>query len=1038
MQSQLKIYQSSAGSGKTYTLAKSYVKILILNPNHYRNILAITFTKKATAEMKNRILLFLEQIKTNTNPKLVDSIIVEIKQEYNTDVSKTIHNQADKAIQYILHDYSHFQVTTIDSFFQHIIRSFAKELKLPIGTQVELDTDKVLKECIQKLLESYEYADEDVAQWLEQFVYNNIDNDKGWKIETSIARLGKELLKEDYVLIKNNLEDIKKIDFNQYHNVAKQQQEIIDNYKIYLQEQATIAENIIKENNINTVLFSNDTIRAFIQNAKNSNLESIVRITKMLNGEMALFSKATMKSHPDEVEKITAIWHTALYEPLNNILNYHLKHAQPYHTAQSVLKNIYAMALLDELSNQLSEYRNKENKVLISDAPYFISKIASEEATPFIYEKISTFIQYILIDEFQDTSALQWKSLLPIVIEILAKGNGLSLIVGDAKQSIYRWRGGKMELILHQINNDLKAFKTLKQEIVLDSNHRSCPTIISFNNAIFAQISNDYKDLPLLQDAYWHSEQKIVKTTNDGYVQCKWLDADENEEQNIYPIVADEIRTLHQRYNWKDIAILLRTNKEAIDLANYFQENATDIPFVSGESLLIANHLSVKLIVATLEYILFSNTNFYAYKLEHIFCQYFKIANTNDVLTNTQNHHFQSYLQQRNINIISLQQLTLLDTVATLLHTYAIDKESNMYVLRLLDEIHQFIEKNNNQVLSFLNYWKEKKQKISILPTEDTDAVQIMTIHKSKGLEFPVVLMPFVDWSLHPKAGTIFWTENTTFEIDNPALPISYVKALDDSDFSNAYQHETQISIVDNINNLYVAFTRAENELYLYSKNPKENKNNTTTSDVKNVSDLLRQSLMKSEMLNAYFIDSNTYQLGSKPLVQKKQYNSFNTNFNFSNIISDNQYMLTVPAYSDDSIKKGEIIHELAMHIDDEKKIETKLVAIKEKYQLDEQSIAVYKKIHTSITNLLHKHQMLKSEYKYYYEKDLIFNNAIIRADLAIEAPNEIFIIDYKTGQEEPKHQQQLLMYKNAYAKIFSKPTKAYLLYSDLMYLKEV
>ncbi len=1036
MQSQLKIYKASAGSGKTYTLAKSYVKILIRNPKHYKNILAITFTKKATAEMKNRILLFLQQITDNSNKQLIADVIAEIKNEYKFDVSEIIHKQAAKAIQYILHDYSHFQVTTIDSFFQLIIRSFAKELKLPIGMQIEIDTQSVLEYCVQKLLESYEYVDEDISEWLLQYVYNQIDNEKGWNIEKQITELGKELLKEEYVLLKKDIEHTHKIDFEQYQKIAKEQQEIISDYKKFVSTQGNLANEIIQKNDINVMLFSykNSSIGSFVDKAKNGFVDSFARVQKMVDGEMALFSKDTMDKFPEEVDRVTEIWHNELHDAINSILNYHINNISKYNTANNILKNIYSMALLDELANQLSVYRNQENIILISDASYFIAKIADEEATPFIYEKMSTFIQYILIDEFQDTSALQWKSLLPIIIEILSKGYGLSLIVGDAKQSIYRWRGGKMELILHQVDIDLENYKALKQEIVLEDNYRSCPKIIEFNNSLFSCISNKYENLQLLKDAYYKHEQNIKNTIFDGYVACKWIN---KKEEDVFEILIQELRQINQRYNWKDVAILVRTNAEAENLATYFQQNATDIPFVSAESFLISNHLSVQLIIDTLECLIFNN-NFYKYKLDNVFSIYFGIENTDKVLRKKEQFNFENYWNENNFDIININTSTLLDTVEMLLSVYKFDSSSNIYILRLLDDVHQYMQNVDNNVLGYLRYWQENKKKITILPSDDTNSIQIMTIHKAKGLEFPVVVLPFVNWNLQPKSNTIFWTENDSFFNDNSAIPLSYSSSLDDSEFRDAYQSETQLAFVDNINNLYVAFTRAEKELYIYAnsiaKDDKKTKQ-TVAIEIKSANALLYYSLQQDEILKKYFIDESNFVFGHKLEITKSDKLSKQDVFNFSNILQNNNYTLHSSSYQDDFTLKGEILHNLLMYIHDTTMLGTQLAIIKHTYSLSDDDVDSFKKIYESVYDLFLSHKFINDKYEYFYERDFYFNNKSYRADIVIKAPESIIIIDYKTGQKEHSHEQQILVYKKAYEKLYNQNVLAYLLYTDNMQL---
>jgi ATP-dependent helicase/nuclease subunit A len=1041
VQSQLKIYKASAGSGKTYTLAKSYVKILIQNPYHYKNILAITFTKKATAEMKNRILLFLQQIKEDTNKKLSESIIDEIRNEFNLDVSNFIRQNADKAIQLILHDYAHFQVTTIDSFFQLIIRSFAKELKLPIGMQVEIDSEKVLNKSVQILLESYGKEDVALSTWLENFVYKNIDNEKGWNIEKPIKNIGKELLKEEYTLIKKDIETIEKTNFNQYDDVAIQQQKIVTDYKKYIKSNGNKAAEIIENNNIDVNLFSHkkSSVGGFVEKAKNGIVESYINVQKMLDGEKALFPKDTMSSFPAEVDRITAIWLNELHTILQNIINYHEENLQAYNSAQNILKNIYAMALLDELSNKLSEYRNQENIILMSDAAYFISKIAAEEATPFIYEKISSFINFILIDEFQDTSALQWKSLIPIVIEILSKGYGLSLIVGDAKQSIYRWRGGKMELILNQIDEDLAPYQELKQEINLNDNYRSYTTIINFNNTFFTQAIAHQPDLDLLQKAYFKHQQEAKNQQFQGLVSCQWLP--ENETGDIaFVQTLQMLNDLNTRYQWKDIAILVRDNKEASELAEYFQQHATHIPFVSGESLRIYNHISIQLMISTLEYIVFPDNKYYQYKLENTFCLYFEQQNTNEILAQKNLFYFQQYFKKEEFDFASIQDEMLTIVISKIMSLYNIDKESNVFILRFLDDVHKFCQNNSNNILAYLTYWQEQKTKISILPPEDIDAVQILTIHKSKGLEFPVVILPFANWSLTPKTNTTFWTEDFKYIKNNHAIPLSFTNSLENSDFKAAFFNEKQLTYIDNINNLYVAFTRAEKELYIFCKDLPRDKHNKIKEidDIKSVDKLLYKTLSSINDFSAYFVDETTFVMGNEVPTNKKTETTQQTYFNFAPTLVHNNFEVNAPNYADEFTIKGEIIHQLMMHLHDKKSWNYQLNKIKYNFNLDDIVLKKYKNIQENIFNLFSQNHFLDDAHTYYYEQDVFFQNKTWRADIAIETSNKIIIIDYKTGQEDKKHETQVLQYKNAYQSIFKKETNVFLLYTDNMKLKSI
>lgn len=1045
--SDLKIFKASAGSGKTYTLAKEFVKILIVQPYHYKNILAITFTKKATAEMKSRILAFLKEIKEDKNSKLTLEIIEEIKEEKAVDVSQNIQEQATKAINLILHDYGHFQVTTIDSFFQLIIRSFAKELKLPIGMQIEMDTDSVLHNSVIQLLEESETENE-IAQWLEEYALNNIDNDKGWKIEKNIFTLSQELLKEEFLLLNENFEQIRQPDFSKYKAIADEQQNIINIYKKNIQNKAKLAEEIIKESGINAKLCSRNCLNSFIKNSKELSFDSYKTIRNVVFENANLVSNDNAKNYVEATAKIMSVWDNQLKVIIEDIINHHEKHISNYITARSIQKNIYSMALLDALSIKISEYRSQENVILITDASFFISKIADTEATPFIFEKTSSFINYILIDEFQDTSTLQWKSFMPIVIEILSKGYGLALIVGDPKQSVYRWRGGKMELIIKKVDDDLNNFTSLKKEKTLRNNFRSLTNIIDFNNVFFRTTIETYKDFELLSKAYHEQEQtqteEVKAKKNGGLIRCDWIESSKNKkdstleddeedketENKILIVLTERLYELNKKTNWKDVAILVRTNKEGIKIANYFQQLEKPIPFVSGESLLIKNNLNIQLIIATLEYFI-SDEVFYKYKLENFYCNYIGIKNYDEILYHKQSFEFEKRFKEFKISK-HIKNNKLIDIVHTLLHIYEMDKESNAYIVRLLDDIYKFSQNKGHNIISYLYYWEEKKDKISVLPSETTDAVKIITIHKAKGLEYPIVILPFANWSLMPKANTIFWAKSEVFKTEGQVMPLSYVKNLEQSEFKTAYLKEKEQSIIDNINLLYVAFTRAEKELHIFCKQKKAN-----PDEAKSINDIITNTLNNAFSEN--FVTDKSFILGTSANfeVKEKENNDAN-NLKLASINTNQNFQLLSSSYSDENTKKGDIIHHLVNNIHSLKMNKLDLYSIQRQYLLDDEAIVYYKNKLIEIFKLFIEKGFIQAENTYLYEKNFYYKNKVLRADLVIITPDENIIIDYKTGAEEDKHKTQINTYKKAYELMNKQKTKAFLLYTESMKLKEI
>ncbi|MCB9034516.1 MAG: UvrD-helicase domain-containing protein [Chitinophagales bacterium] len=1032
--SSLKIINASAGSGKTYLLAKSFVELLILNPFNYRHILAITFTKKATAEMKDRVLLFLQELAQGKNDDLKQDIVATIKTNYNLEVNHLVQKNALLALQNILHNYANFNITTIDSFFQHVIRSFAKELNLPIGLNIELDTEQVIKDCVDLIFDEYNGKNTVLSNWLEKYINFTIVEDKSWKIKKNIFSLGKELLKEEFDLYYNILDN--SLDFDFFEKEIVQLQQKIKALEQTVQEKIDQARAICKTYAIDYSKFSFgiSTVDGFLNKAKYLELDGTTRLKKMLDGEQDFLSAKTRKEAPEIALAIENCWHNGLQNILSDIYIFEEENNKEYKTYKSALQNIYSLALLSAINDKVKTYRKKENCLLINDANHWISKITKNSSSPFIYEKTGLYLRHLLIDEFQDTSLLQWNGVLPLIIEILSQYNTTVTIVGDPKQSIYRWRGGKMDLLLYQIEQDIKNTDNIIKK-PLEKNYRSKKNIVDFNNFLFNTIKSSLS-INRLENAYESIVQESKYKEDDGFIKIEWttkenhLDSFLNDIQNYI----SQQQQSNQTINYKDIAILVRSNAEGIKIANHLQAN--NIPFISTESVLVKNDLSVQLIIALLYYIYDETELFYKYQLESYYTQYHQLGNLSEIFdANKTSWFIDDWLNENKTQLNTLLSLNLSECIYIAINLLNIKTINHAYILRFLDVVQTFTQEKETNISAFLNYWEEKKESIAVLPSSEVNAVQIMTVHKSKGLQFKAVFIPFGNWRLNAKANTIFWAAANNADLSLTHFPINIKSDLASTHFDKSYFLEQELSTIDTINLCYVAFTRAEEQLFVYYIDK-----STESKTENNLGDLIKNTLYNNQFNNSIF-ENNIFKYGSDVIITTKK-TTANTiaTATLASVNLLNQSIQTHLANqtSFETTIKGKFFHqlmELSFGIGD---ISNYAMQLNATYLLTNDAVQqIIHQVNTTKT-LFANNTWLNKDYQILKERKIIYQKEVLIPDIVFKNENNIVIIDYKTGAKEKSHETQIKKYQVAYTSIFNLPCETYLLYTDDMNLIKV
>lgn len=831
------VYKSSAGSGKTYTLVKEYLMLVIEEPEKYRNILAITFTNKAADEMKQRVLSSLKslsEVKIKEEQKL--PLLKEIAILLNLSETE-INSRAKNILTAILHNYSDFAIGTIDSFVHRIIKTFAHDLYLPMNFEVEMDENKLLEEATELLI-SRAGIDENLTKLLVEFTEFRTEDERSWHIETDIQKFALSLLKEEGQIY---LEKLKNLSIAEFFSIIKKIYIYVSSFENSIRENADNADKLIKKYNINieSFFYGRSGIAKYFENIANAAFDKLKPNTYVLKtiNENKWYSAKADAADKNLIDNIK----DELVKCFNEIDNLIRKEYAKYILLQQIQQNIYPIALLNEIKKIIDDIKTENNILHISEFNKLISGIVLKEPVPFIYERTGEKFKHYLIDEFQDTSLLQWQNLLPLVDNSLAENN-LNIIAGDGKQAIYRWRNGEVEqftslpkipskLMSSIIKEREQSLERNYKEVELNMNYRSKKNIVNFNNSLFKFIAENINDE--YKKIYKDLSQKSKDNSVGGYVQVEFLNNDSEDEtfDDIYFRRINEIikQLKNDNFNLRDIAILCRSNNNASKTAQYLLKEGIDV--VSSESLLLANSAVVNLIIACIQYIENTENKIAEAQIinyiidnnktsEQSFHNAYKSINYKENIAANLLEFFTNNRIEFNIN--KLTNLSVYDLCESLIRIFSLNvsKTVNPSLSFFINAVHEYSSRKTNNLKDFLTWWEEKKDKLSIIVPDEMDAVRILTIHKSKGLQFPVVIYPFATEKLK---NTKDWLWVDIDEKEIPLMKTALIKnseKLLDTIYSEQYNIESAKSYLDLINLLYVTLTRPEERIYVLTKNP--------------------------------------------------------------------------------------------------------------------------------------------------------------------------------------------------------------------------
>lgn len=1017
-QTQFSIYDASAGAGKTFTLVKEYLKIILKAPtiDAYRSVLAITFTNKAVNEMKSRVINTLQGFSLKDIP---DSFKV-MRQMISDEIGlshEEIQDKSARIFNHLLHNYAAFDILTIDKFTHRVVRCFAADVGLPPDFELTLDMDQLLQQAVERIIEKTGLEPE-ITSVLLDFILQKSEDDKSWDVFQDLLKFSK-LLKSE-----NHLSEIQLLKEWDLSSLSELQKKLRNNEKQIQKEVTQLGEEVlqrIEEQGVAPNHFYRSIVYNYFVKVSKGLVEPYDLFDKYMTLPDSRYSKATPTPAKNAIDNIADY----LIEVHDKIKVY----ATDYQWISVALPNLVPLSFLHVIQNELARVQDEQNVVALASFNKIIHDQLVGQPALFIYEKIGERYRHFFIDEFQDTSVLQWENLIPLIANALAGESnvgvrGTAMIVGDPKQAIYRWRGGRAEQFISLSQNENPFPNHEKALIPLTTNHRSTKEVISFNNDFFAFLSK-YFDNDAYKALYAERSFQHHTTKEGGGVQIQFsspeLTKDERYEWYLKKVLETIEKEVQNGYALTDIVVLTRKNEHGIRVAQYLTEKK--IPIISSESLLVAQAEEVKVLEHMLRYLNTANTE----SLAEAFYLLHRLQKRNenvhdwisDMLWYERNGTLDTWFKNEGyaiqISQLKCQPLYLLvdDLVRHLLYI----KQSNAHVQFFLDFVWEHEKVLHHGLDSFMTQWDLKKEKLSIAIPEHIDAVRIMTVHKSKGLEFPIVIYPFVEEDFSRKIREFLWvdTPDESWKL-NKILVQESTKMASLSDNAH-FQFEThqQEAMLDRMNILYVSLTRAEQKLFVFTN-----------------LELTSKGEFRQQTLSYFFVDfliskqlfdlnQTVYEFGfieAKNGKKREEKVASHFDENFESISSSvikiaPQDVFMWGSNVEEAIAWGNVWHELMAHIVTVDDID-RAISIKIKEGVLSQTLA------EALKNTMQSLIMLPELYCYYNDTLEVYNEKpiilpggqLLKPDRVVKKTDGSWgVLEYKTGKTTPKHIEQIQSY---------------------------
>lgn len=1092
MEKALTVYKASAGSGKTFTLASEYITLVVKNPQDYKKILAVTFTNKATQEMKTRILSQLYGIAH----KLPDSQAYYEQVLQKTGFPElTIRENAAEALSLLTHHYNEFRVQTIDAFFQSVLRNLARELNLTANLRIDLNDEQVEAQAVDELINSLEEGEE-VLTWIRDYIDKNIEDDKGWNVIGQIKDFGKNIFKDFYKEHKAELD-------NRFREESFFDDFITDLRKIRkespkkVKEQAGKLLQKISDAGVDTGYFINGLLTYInaLTKAGSKKKEAgkkdlfedgpAANVLKCLDSSDNWLLK---KCPAGEKERISALISESWYNDLLLLEQYRKECWKEYQSSNLTLKHLSQLRLLHAISEAVDEINKDTNRFMLSNTQSLLSTLMKDTDTPFVFEKMGAYLKHIMIDEFQDTSTIQWTNFRKLLDNCMAQIESHNLIVGDVKQSIYRWRQGDWKL-LNNIEHDFSE-EQIKIE-PLETNYRSEENIIRFNNAFFTQAviqtvkeleSDDIKGASQLIEAYKEIEQKPRKDDGKGSVHIKLFPYDKKAvseyNENVLNELVNNIRELLKRgYKQKDIAILVRSKGVIQDIADKFQgEFGTDVSIVSDEAFQLDASLAVNVIIAALRLLTHPDDKLTESKLVKLYQQ--QVIQTdrdnNALFVDEGERELKSFLPSGYVDkfdfLLRSSLVDLVDEIYSLFNLGSLEGQS-AYVCTFYDTLNEYLRDHPADIDDFIEEWEDSLSSNTI-QSDEVDGIRLITIHKSKGLEYDNVLIPFCDWGLEKTVGNTIWCPGDNKEKpygDLPLIPVDFSKKMIGTVFEDDYKEEHLQNTVDNMNLLYVAFTRAGKNLFITGKKASKTtftklQNGNTATDrsqiIQLVIDNLANELAEATVDDAGDKEAISFDFGTlldceqrvdkekstenpfelTPKTHKLKIETFPHPVSFRQSNKSHDFINGEDIDPSDAkryIKVGNILHQLFSTILTEDDIEPRLKQLEQEGVIYNDEVTS-KELQNKIANAL----MNEKVKDWFSSRWKLFNECTIldydkesgdihehRPDRVMTDGKEIIVVDFKFGKPREEYHEQVQRYMTLLMRMGYEKVSGYIWY---------
>jgi ATP-dependent helicase/nuclease subunit A len=1050
------IYSASAGSGKTFTLTGIYLSALFRFRYNYRRILAVTFTNKATAEMKSRILENLHKLATGEKSDYLAGLIEEIGRD-----EMWIRSEAVEILNSILHDYSRFSVSTIDSFFQKILRAFAREAGLYSGFNIELDHTAILSSAVNEMIVSAN-EDSQLKNWLINYAASNIDEEKSWNLRDGIIKLAEELFKEKFKILSEseraNLENKKFL---------------LDYIEKIKAVSSSFEEEMVKSGKQALMIFSafslsddmfyrkGQGIPKFIRSLAGGNVIAPNEWVREIMNDPPRWSTGTMAPQLQD----------AIADGLENILretiSFYQTNIVAYNSSKAVLSNIYALGILSDVLYNVHKITTSQNSFLLSDAGEVLNLITMGDQSPFIYEKIGNRYENFMIDEFQDTSIIQWNNFKPLIDNSMSEGFD-NLVVGDVKQSIYRWRNSDWKILGSVLSSQVDNDRFLSKPLA--TNWRSRSNIISFNNALFTFIPQmidqeltDY-NLPVnFTELYSEACQSDPGNKPGGYVRLEFIENEEEKtwQQSVLEKLPGVIEAFQDKgYNASDIGIIVRNGKEGslvlrtlIEYSAGLEKGKEQYNFnvVSNDSLLLSNSHVISFIIALITVVnepsdMISRAVMLRY---YLLAKGDTEADKAPLLSADLIEVSQKYFPDGYTGFLEkVSEMPLFEAIENIIGFFRLgDYSWNVpYLNTFQDYVISFTGSGNSDFRSFLDWWDTTGRKKSVVLPGSQEAMRILTIHKSKGLEFKVVILPFISWELDHMGSKqpVLWVKPSAHPFNELGIvPVRYGKNLSETIFADYFKEEKYSVYLDNINLLYVAMTRAKDAIYGFSdKSPRTDNSiavilkkafmNDIVDKKETILSLYKYFNTENQLFEYGVIPENHKELVETATISSKEYHVSQVMDSLKLKLHGENYFSSGDTEIRKKINYGKMMHEVFEGINTRDDISSAIrkLVIEGKLPEDE-SVDLEKRIKTLISEPAVAEWFLPGNEVMNEAGILLTSGDLRRPDRVIFKDGKTIIIDFKFGEESDRYIEQVELYRRLIADMGYKNTEACIWYVD-------